>query len=183
MKFIKLFESFINEKNNFNLGIELANYLRTHSESDETTVDQFFDKFDIPASGRTDFAFTAILKQAKPYINMNNDDFNKAYDEYKGNINVNDYDTTDVDCEFCNNTQSVECDHCSAQGYEACPTCSGDGEIECVSCLGYGFDSNDDACIDCSGLGHTECIDCFGGKTIECTDCHGNKEVQCPHCN
>lgn len=181
MKFLKLFESFITERKNYNLGIELANYLRTADK--DSTVDDFFNAFNIPASGRSDFAFSAILKQAQRYIDMSDDAFQKEYNEYKDNlIEVEDYDTSDIECEYCASKGVVECEHCQGHGYEDCPSCQGDGDIECKSCKGYGLDENDNECSDCSGNGSYICEECDGSKMIECTDCHGSKEITCPHC-
>jgi len=83
MKHIKLFESF-DDDSNVDLSIELENKLRTLSDDSEMTVDGFLEEFEVPKEARSDFAWAAILKNAKKYQDLSDDEFFELYKEYKG---------------------------------------------------------------------------------------------------
>lgn len=64
------------------LGMELAYKLKTLPDDSTFTVDDFCDEFGI-REHMTGFGWAAILKNASPFLDMDNDEFFKIYSEYK----------------------------------------------------------------------------------------------------
>lgn len=84
MKHLKLFENFDND-DNIDLSIELENKMRTIGEDSDMTVDGFLAEFGIEEGEMTGFGWAAILKNAKQYADMTDEEFSKVYNEYKEN--------------------------------------------------------------------------------------------------
>jgi hypothetical protein len=80
-------DEYLEDESNVDLSIELENKLRNLEDDSELTVDDFLEEFGVDLDTMTGFGWTAILKGAEKYKDMSDEEFSKAYDEYKNSVN------------------------------------------------------------------------------------------------
>lgn len=81
MKILKLYEEFTNDGLEINLGLELEKVAR---EGRELTFQQFLDSFGIKFGDVDGKEMGKALMDQMKYRKMSDDEFNKLYNEYKG---------------------------------------------------------------------------------------------------